>query len=232
VVRESILPINYHKANVENNSRKSQAPVFIPTTRLSLALTILTLISLVVVVIEFLSESTLHFDESANDAANSDTAYLTVIQIMDISLVIGAVVIGSCCVYRAHRNIEALGVTKLRFSHKWAIIWWFIPIFNLWKPFLVMKEIWKESDPEMPKQTGKMWNGKEYALLFLLWWISNCLSWILSGIVTLQIAIFDTFQLSRLWFFLFVVSEICFIWILSQIGFGQELRYQKTLDFG
>jgi hypothetical protein len=49
--------------------------------------------------------------------------------------------------HRSHRNLPSLGATGLRFTPGWAVGWWFIPVFSLFRPYQVMKEIWRGSDP-------------------------------------------------------------------------------------
>ena len=76
-------------------------------------------------------------------------------------------------IYRANQNARALGATAMRFTPGWAILWYFIPIANLWKPYQAMKEIWKASaDPHDP-------GAAETSRLLPWWWFL----WILSNIV-------------------------------------------------
>lgn len=49
--------------------------------------------------------------------------------------------------YRAHRNLRALGYCYLDYAPGWTIGGWFVPIGNLFIPYLVMVEIWRGSDP-------------------------------------------------------------------------------------
>jgi hypothetical protein len=49
--------------------------------------------------------------------------------------------------YYAHRNLEALGHRKLDAKHVWAVLCWFVPVLNLFAPYLVLRELWWRSDP-------------------------------------------------------------------------------------
>ena len=49
--------------------------------------------------------------------------------------------------HRVYRNLPALGVDDRRFSPGWAVGHWFIPIFNLFRPYQTMAETWRGSDP-------------------------------------------------------------------------------------
>lgn len=48
-------------------------------------------------------------------------------------------------VYRAARNVRALGALNLPTSPGWAVGWYFVPIANIWKPFEALKDIWSAS---------------------------------------------------------------------------------------
>ena len=51
-------------------------------------------------------------------------------------------------IFRASRNLPALGATNPEFSPPWVVAWWFIPLAWIWQPYMVTLEIWKESHPE------------------------------------------------------------------------------------
>lgn len=50
-------------------------------------------------------------------------------------------------IHRIHKNLPALRAGHLKYSPGWAVGCFFIPILNLIQPYLVMREIWRESDP-------------------------------------------------------------------------------------
>ena len=49
--------------------------------------------------------------------------------------------------FRASRNLRALGNQSVEYSPGWAIGAWFIPIGNLFIPYQVTAEIWNRSHP-------------------------------------------------------------------------------------
>ena len=55
--------------------------------------------------------------------------------------------------YRARRNLDALGIGGLRWSPGWTIGSWFIPFGNLVLPVLVVAEVWRASGARGP------WSG-------------------------------------------------------------------------
>lgn len=48
--------------------------------------------------------------------------------------------------FQAHRNLAALGADVVRFS-SWTVLWWFVPIMQLFRPYQLVSEIWRSSDP-------------------------------------------------------------------------------------
>jgi len=77
-------------------------------------------------------------------------------------------------IYRMNHNIWALGARGLRFSPGWAVGWFFVPIWFLWKPYGVMKELWKAS------QNPHSWSEVPVPRIFPIWWTL----WIFATILT------------------------------------------------
>lgn len=71
-------------------------------------------------------------------------------------------------IHRASSNLISLGILNQRFSPGWAVGWWFVPFMFWFRPYQVMKEIWKGSIPYVG------WAGelKGYPISGLLpvWW--------------------------------------------------------------
>jgi hypothetical protein len=68
--------------------------------------------------------------------------------------------------YRARSNLPALGAADVRWSPRWSIAWWFIPIMSLFRPYQVVKETWQASDPAaLPT-----WRRDSPPPLFPWWW--------------------------------------------------------------
>jgi hypothetical protein len=59
---------------------------------------------------------------------------------------------------------------SMRFSSGWAIGCWFVPFLNLWRPYQVVKEIWRVSANPMS------WNSEKGSALLVLWWIFHLIS--------------------------------------------------------
>jgi len=67
--------------------------------------------------------------------------------------------------WRAHRNLEALGVSS-EYTSRGALLWWFVPIANLFKPYRVVSEVSDNAAPWIE-----------------VWWAS----WVLSGFVSIGV---------------------------------------------
>ncbi len=82
-------------------------------------------------------------------------------------------------IYRSHRNLTALGASGLKYSPKWAVGGWFIPIMNLWRPYQVTAEIAKASGPESSDPEGQAWQTASVSPLLKFWWAL----WIIGGVI-------------------------------------------------
>lgn len=79
-------------------------------------------------------------------------------------------------IYRVYKNLTFLGNDNLRHSPGWAVGWFFIPIFSLWKPYQVMQEIWKGSSPNIQIKNPESWRYSKGSYLIPIWWIFHLLS--------------------------------------------------------
>jgi hypothetical protein len=74
-------------------------------------------------------------------------------------------------IYRAYKNIQGFGAEGLRFSPRWAVGFYFIPILCLIRPVQVMGEIWRASDdPRNWSQRPGSWVISSWWTLFLLYY--------------------------------------------------------------
>jgi Ca2+/Na+ antiporter len=51
--------------------------------------------------------------------------------------------------YRAHRNLQALGIRRGRYSSPWSILLFLVPILNLYYAYDLVKELWRQSSPDL-----------------------------------------------------------------------------------
>jgi len=81
-------------------------------------------------------------------------------------------------IYRANYNARRLGAQDMNYTPAWSIAYYFIPVFNLWKPYLAMKEIWLASKNAVDGRLSKSSFAKSSPILPLwwtLWLVSNLL---------------------------------------------------------
>jgi heme/copper-type cytochrome/quinol oxidase subunit 2 len=113
--------------------------------------------------------------------AESNDLRMGLAALLYLSVLIATAVAFSMWIHRAYRNLEALGAPRhqLEYSPGWAVGYYFIPILSLFKPFSVMKEIWRKSDPEVDVREGVITYEASVSPLLGVWWGV----WILSLII-------------------------------------------------
>ena len=62
--------------------------------------------------------------------------------------------------HRASRNLPTLKSEKQGFAPERAVIWFFVPVFNLFKPWMVFREMFKASDPDVSTTDDTAWKTK------------------------------------------------------------------------
>lgn len=62
--------------------------------------------------------------------------------------------------HRASRNLATLKSAKQGYAPERAVIWFFVPVFNLFKPWLVFREMFKASDPGVSTTDETAWKTK------------------------------------------------------------------------
>jgi len=87
-------------------------------------------------------------------------------------------------IHRANRNLPSLGNTNLKYSPGWAVGWFFVPIFLLWKPYQVIMEIWKASDPTTDINDSTAWQKSPASSLVSSWWFLLLASTVIGNIVS------------------------------------------------
>lgn len=80
------------------------------------------------------------------------------------------VILFAMWIHRAYRNVMVLNNDKLKYSPGWAVGWYFIPIAHLFMPFLVMREIWKGSSPDVDLGDKHAWQKERGSALLGFWW--------------------------------------------------------------
>src|SRR2546428_13386 len=79
--------------------------------------------------------------------------------------------------YRAFKNLSALGARKLRFTPGWAVGWFFVPLMDLIRPYEAVNELWHASDPAIPSYEP----ASRAAPAPVRWWWSLFILWVLTA---------------------------------------------------
>jgi hypothetical protein len=72
--------------------------------------------------------------------------------------------------WSAYSNLRVLGQPHTRFHPAWAIVSWFVPIFNLWRPKQMANDIWRGSRPDAPAIASDDWKDVPAPALLACWW--------------------------------------------------------------
>lgn len=72
--------------------------------------------------------------------------------------------------HRAHKNLGSAGLSGLEYSPRWATGGFFVPILNWYRPFQVMREVWRGSAFLSRTSSASNWNVVRTSPLVILWW--------------------------------------------------------------
>ncbi|MHC4974406.1 MAG: DUF4328 domain-containing protein [Planctomycetota bacterium] len=87
-----------------------------------------------------------------------------ILVLLQVGVFITLIVLFCLWIPRANRNARALGAAGMQFTPRWCVIWYLIPIMNLFRPYQAMKEIWLASNP------AAGWQQRDVSPLLPLWW--------------------------------------------------------------
>ena len=81
---------------------------------------------------------------------------------------------------RAFANVVHMQVKGLNWSLGWTIGAFFIPIANLFMPYMIAQEIWRASHHDFDPERPRAWKNESGSPLVFLWW----LAWVLGLCLT------------------------------------------------
>lgn len=128
---------------------------------------------------------------------------------------------------RVRRNLPALGVRNARYQPYWTAVGFLLPVWNLFRPFQVVREIWKASDPEVP--SGSSWQESRTPVFLKWWWAA----FLISGVfIAVYIAVKGTLKSAPVaWVTLAsfpvasaAVSDVLTILLIWKIDQSQEAK--------
>jgi hypothetical protein len=109
----------------------------------------------------------------------SNDSRVVVIGAVQVLIFLITVVTFLIWIHQAHRNLPATGAQNLEYSPGWAVGGFFVPFLNLVRPFQVMREIWKASDPDQDIAEGDYWKNSDTTPALGFWWFV----WIGAGLM-------------------------------------------------
>ncbi|MCH7645038.1 MAG: DUF4328 domain-containing protein [Myxococcales bacterium] len=84
--------------------------------------------------------------------------------------------------HRCRINVRAFGCRRFRYSRIWTIIGFFIPIINFLRPYQVVSEVWRASDPRAV-ETPVAWISMPVSKFVPAWWVTLIASALLEMLV-------------------------------------------------
>ena len=137
-------------------------------------------------------------------------------------------------IHQASKNLVALGVHYQRFSPGWAVGWWFVPVMSLFRPYQVMKEIWRGSYPDIGIGDQAAWRNVPVSSLLGWWWAALLLhGWVLNVGIKLFIRGETVSQvITADWIFVVgdvieIMASILVFALVWQITSNQEKRHNS-----
>jgi hypothetical protein len=126
--------------------------------------------------------------------------------------------------YSAQHNLQALEIPRVAHRDK-MFWWWFVPVANLWMPYLMVTDLYKASDP----RSGDKWYEQQTPPLMVLWWSLHLLYlfWVTACImlafttlpqISTKLAVATAFAL-------YTTASLSFIPIISSIATNQHAKY-------
>lgn len=145
------------------------------THAVSIFLTIIIIIDVVAIVFDYLQIQLLNHVQAGGfiteaEAMANDSRQEMIGIVYFIMFVVTAVTF-CMWIHRAYKNLPSLGAEGLKYSPRWAVGGFFVPILSLFRPYQVTKEIWKASDPAVEVNDGSAWQKAEASPIIILWWV-------------------------------------------------------------
>jgi len=73
-------------------------------------------------------------------------------------------------IHRAYKNLHSIRADGLRFTPGWAVGWFFVPIMSLFRPYQVVSEIWRASNPKIDLADTTSWQTSVSSSVVGWWW--------------------------------------------------------------
>jgi hypothetical protein len=194
------------------NEHESMLPPFVPTRRSVRVLGVLFVLSAAV------SWIAVGFDYSALRLATSGhtvvpkerLAHSFTGEVMGVAQAVCLAVTGLAFLIWLHRvrvNVRALGVRRLAYRREWTILGFLVPALNAMRPYQVVREIWKASDPSTGDPLG--WKSVSTPPLLALWWGLFVAYFVLEGISAFSLGVAKTLPRIQMGHAIGLAADVC-----------------------
>ncbi|MCW3101902.1 MAG: hypothetical protein JWO09_342 [Bacteroidetes bacterium] len=110
----------------------------------------------------------------SHEAAAANDLRQVIISAINILLLLASTILFLVWTYRAYDNLYILKKDEMSTTPGWAVGYWFVPVLSLFKPYLIMKEIWDETKT-YPMDKNEKWDTSGGGIVGL-WWTCSLLS--------------------------------------------------------
>ncbi|HEX2296572.1 MAG TPA: DUF4328 domain-containing protein [Actinomycetota bacterium] len=137
---------------------------------------------------------------------------------------------------RAYRNLGPLGTKWLRFKPGWAVGGWFVPFLWWARPKSILNDVWRASNPELPRDLLRPPAGAYVPAVMNWWWgfyVAASLVYPTAALEERQPSLEEiegTFQQYAAGDAMFVVAGFLAIQTVLRVTRRQEQRHAMLLD--
>lgn len=137
------------------------------------------------------------------------------------NIILAIIFLTSFCMwtYRAAGNAQTKNTKMITTTPGWAVLWYFVPFFNLWKPYLAMQDIWQLSESTNARSQVQTLQP------FYAWWFSSALATVVAAWSTASVewrlegtaAYVKVLQLGLIAAPFFFISTLLTVWLVKQV---------------
>ena len=107
--------------------------------------------------------------------------------------------------YNLHRNVD-----NLAYTDGWAVAGWLIPIINLYRPFVITKELYIETERILEEKYSITFKKTNITVL-IIWWIINVFSNITAWLIIFSVFFMNNKEGIGIYYKLASINHILFI---------------------
>jgi hypothetical protein len=86
--------------------------------------------------------------------------------------------------FLAYRNLDSFEAAGLETTAGWAIGWFFVPVVNFYRPYLIFHELWKAGAPSVDSRDEVAWQLVPSSPLIGWWWSAVMIDMFLPGMLS------------------------------------------------